>query len=179
MTIKLQNKRIIDFCEKHPAFDIEKTLLSFIDFVEDTYSTTIPSLDSNLASQILMNLKTLQQQVQGMDSTISIKQNDYLNKSIELKKEYVDDIKNIVMLNNNEKIIPIMKEYNESFLNKLSLLFKDLIPKEQQAQTQYLQTILKNIEQTVVIEMNKGITQGSIDNMLCNIEQKFTNILTH
>ena len=164
----IQNKRIIDFCAKHPNFDVEKTVLSFIDFIEETYNFTVPSLDSNLASQILMNLKTLQQQVQGMDSTISIKQD-------ELKKEYVDDIKNIIMLNNNEKIIPIMKEYNETFINKLSLI----IPKEQQTQTQYLQNVLKNIEQTVIIEMNKGITQSSIDSMLGMIDQKFASILTH
>ena len=164
----IQNKRIIEFCAKHPNFDVEKTVLSFIDFIEETYNFTVPSLDSNLASQILMNLKTLQQQVQGMDSTISIKQ-------VELKKEYIDDIKNIIMLNNNEKIIPIMKEYNETFINKLSLI----IPKEQQSQTVYLQTVLKNIEQTVIIEMNKGITQSSIDSMLGMIDQKFASILTH
>ena len=93
----------------------------------------------------------------------------------ELKKEYIDDIKNIIMLNNNEKIIPIMKEYNETFINKLSLI----IPKEQQSQTVYLQTVLKNIEQTVIIEMNKGITQSSIDSMLGMIDQKFASILTH
>jgi hypothetical protein len=179
MTIHINNKRIIDFCTKHPSFDIEKTVLSFIDFVEETYTSANPSLDSNLASQILTNLKTLQQQVQGIDSTISIKQNEYINKSMEIKKEYIDDVKNILMLNNNEKIVPIIKEYNETFINKLSLLFKDLIPKEQQAQTMYLQTVLKNIEQNVAMEMNKGVNQESIDRMLGVIDQKFASILTH
>ena len=80
MVFQINNKRIIDFCAKHPSFDIEKTVLSFIDFVEETYTSANPSLDSNLASQILTNLKTLQQQVQGIDSTISIKQNEYINK---------------------------------------------------------------------------------------------------
>jgi hypothetical protein len=179
MVIQINNKRIIDFCAKHPSFDLEKTVLSFIDFIDNTHSSANPSLDSNLASQILTNLKTLQQQVQGIDSTISIKQNEYINKSIEIKKEYIDDVKNILMLNNNEKIVPIIKEYNETFINKLSLLFKDLIPKEQQAQTMYLQTVLKNIEQNVAMEMNKGVNQESIDRMLCVIDQKFANILTH
>ena len=179
MVINIQNKRIIDFCEKHPNFDVERTILSFIDFIEDTYSSTVPSLDSNLASQILNNLKSLQEQVKGIDSNISIKQAEYIHKSAEMKKEYIDDFKDIIMLNNNEKIVPIIKEYNETFINKLSLLFKDLIPKEQQSQTVYLQTVLKNIEQTVIIEMSKGITQSSIDSMLSVIDQKFASILTH
>jgi len=176
MVIQINNKRIIDFCSKHPSFDIEKTMLSFIDFVDNTYSSANPSLDSNLASQILTNLKTLQQQVQSMDSTISIKQKEI---SMEIKKEYIDDVKNILMLNNNEKIVPIIKEYNETFINKLSLLFKDIIPKEHQAQTQYLQTVLKGIEQNVAMEMNKGVNQDSIDRMLSVIDQKFASILTH
>jgi hypothetical protein len=179
MTIQIHNKRIVEFCTKHPNFDIEKTLLSFIDFVEQTYSSAIPSLDSNLASQILTNIKTLQQQVQGIDSTISIKQKEYINKSMEIKKEYIEDVKNILMLNNNEKIVPVIKEYNETFINKLSLLFKEIIPKEQQAQTLYLQTVLKNIEQNVSMEMSKGVNQESIDRMLNVIDQKFVSILTH
>ena len=172
MVIQINNKRIVDFCTKHPSFDIEKTLVSFIDFVEETYSSANPSLDSTLAAQILSNLKTLQQQVQDIDSGMSIKQK-------EIKKEYIDDVKNILLLNNNEKIVPIIKEYNETFINKLSLLFKDLIPKEQQAQTQYLQTILKGIEQNVAMEMTKGVNQESIDRMLNVIDQKFASILTH
>lgn len=63
MTIQLHNKRIADFCAKHPSFDIENTVLSFIDFIEETYSSAIPSLDSSLASQILTNLKMLEQKV--------------------------------------------------------------------------------------------------------------------
>ena len=165
INLMIQNKRIMDFCEKHPNFDIERTVLSFIDFIEDTYSNTVPSLDSNLASHILANLKSLQTQVHGLNTNIN-----------NVKKEYLGDIKNILMVNNTEKIIPIIKEYNESFINKLSLL----IPKEQLSQTQQLQSIFKSIEQSIIIEMNKdSITQTSIDQMLCNIEQKFANILTH
>ena len=172
MAIKIHSKRIMDFCAKHPSFDPEKTLLSFIDFVEDTYEATVPSLDSTLASQILSSLKSLQDKVNGIDLNLSIKQN-------ELKKEYIDDLKNILIVNTNEKMIPVIKEYNEAFSNKLSLVVKELIPKEQQVQTQYIQTLLKNIEQTVAIEMNKGITKESIDTMLLVIDQKFANILTH
>ena len=179
MAIQLHNKRIVDFCTKHPSFDVESTVLSFIDFIEETYSSAIPSLDSSLASQILTNLKMLEQKVQGLDNSISMKQIEYLNKSSEMKKEYIDNVKDILMLNNNEKIIPIIKEYNETFINKLSLLFKELIPKEQQSQTCQLESFLKNIEQNIVIEMNKGITKESIDSMLCVIDQKFANILTH
>jgi len=179
MAILIENRRIIDFCERYPCFDIDKTLLSFIDFIENTQSTSVPSLDKTLASQIVDNLKSLQQQVYGLENNISVKHNEYIHRASELKKEYIEDIRTLLSINNNDKILPIIKDHNESFINKLSLMFKELIPKEQQLQTQYLQNILKNIEQTVVIEMNKGITQNTIDSMINNIEQKFATILTH
>jgi len=112
-----------------------------------------------------------------MDSNINIKQADYIHKCVEVKKEYVEDIKNMLMLNNNEKLIPIIKEYNESFMNKLSLLFKDIIPKEHLVQTQYLQSLFKSIEQTLMLEMSKGITQNSLDNITHTVEQKITQII--
>ena len=164
--IVINNKRIAEFCKKYNNFDITQTLLSFIDFIE--HNTKMPSLDSTLAMQILDNIKSLQNQVSSIDSTFSVKQK-------EIKNEYIDDLKTMMMMNNNEKIIPIIKEYNEAFFNKLSIM----IPKEQQQQAVQLQLILKNIEQSVVIEMNKGITQNSIDQMMISIEQKFATILTH
>ena len=164
--IFINNKRIAEFCKKYNNFDITQTLLSFIDFIE--HNTKMPSLDSTLAMQILDNIKSLQNQVSSIDSTLSVKQK-------EIKNEYIDDLKTMMMMNNNEKIIPIIKEYNEAFFNKLSIM----IPKEQQQQAVQLQLILKNIEQSVVIEMNKGITQNSIDQMMISIEQKFATILTH
>jgi len=179
MTILIENRRIIEFCEQYPCFDIEKTVLSFIELIENTSSNAVPSLNSTLASQIVDSLKSLQNQVYGLENNLSIKHNEYINKSAEIKKEYVEDIRTILSINNTDKLLPTIKEHNENFVNKLSLMFKELIPKEQQIQTQYLQNVLKNIEQTVVIEMNKGITQSGIDNLLNNIEQKFATILTH
>ena len=158
---------------KHPSFDLESTVLSFIDFVEETYSSAVPSLDSNLAAQILANMKELEKKVHGLDATLSINKSEYINKSMEIKREYMEDVKNILMINNNEKIIPSIKEYNEIFINKISLLFKEILPQEQQIQTNYLQSILKNIEQTI---SNKDLT---IESMMGVIDQKFANILTH
>jgi hypothetical protein len=161
---------------KHPSFDLESTVLSFIDFVEETYSSAVPSLDSNLAAQILANMKELEKKVHGLDATLSINKSEYINKSMEIKREYMEDVKNILMINNNEKIIPTIKEYNEIFINKISLLFKEILPQEQQIQTNYLQSILKNIEQTI---SNKDVTKESIESMMGVIDQKFANILTH
>jgi hypothetical protein len=171
MTIQISNRRIIEFCDKHPSFDLESTVLSFIQFIEETNASTVPTLDSNLAYQIIENLKSLEQKVHGLDSAISMKHTEYLNK-------YIEDIKNIMTLNNTEKLQPIIKEYNEIFIDKITLLFKDIIPKEQQTQRDYLQSVIKSIEQIMIVEMNKGATKQSIDNIVSIIEQKFENVFS-
>jgi hypothetical protein len=71
-------------------------------------------LDSTLASQIVSGLKSLEEKVHGLDSTISIKQLEYYHKSMELKREYIDDVKNILTINNTEKLLPV---FNRSFKN--------------------------------------------------------------
>jgi len=166
--MQITNKRILEFCEKHPSFDVETTLLSFIDFVNDTYSSAVPSLDSDLASQILANLKSLQNHVVNMDSTSVINN---------IKRDYIEEIKNIITINNAEKIVPIVKEYNEAFFNKISLFFKDAIPKEQQIQTLALQNTFKGIQQLLTMEIEKGVTKESIDRTMWNVEQKLENVL--
>jgi hypothetical protein len=176
--MEISNRRIIDFCTKHPMFNVENVLLLFIDCIENAYSSTIPSLDSTLASQIVSGLKSLEEKVHGLDSTISIKQLEYYHKSMELKREYIDDVKNILTINNTEKLLPVFKENNEIFINKLTLLFKEIIPKEQQVQTEHLQSNFKCIEQIISHELNKGVTKESIDNILSIVEQKVSVLLS-
>ena len=78
MTILIENRRIIEFCEQYPCFDIEKTVLSFIELIENTSSNAVPSLNSTLASQIVDSLKSLQNQVYGLENNLSIKHNEYI-----------------------------------------------------------------------------------------------------
>ena len=103
--ITIGNRRIIDFCNRYPNFNIEDTVVSFIEFVEKICDNTVPSLDSNLATQILINIKNLQTQVGNLDSTITDRQNQYINRFAEFRKDYIVDIANILTVNNAEKII--------------------------------------------------------------------------
>jgi hypothetical protein len=161
----INNKYISDFCNKHPNFDLEGTIISIIKVIEESYSNVVPSLDSNLANKILNKMNEMNQNIKTLESN-------------NMKNEYINNIKDILVINNNEKIIPIIKEYNENFMNKLTLLFKDIIPKEQQNQNYYIESFMKGIEQNILIELNKGFTKDSIDSILNNIEQKFTNIIS-
>jgi hypothetical protein len=154
--MQITNRRILEFCDKHPTFDLENTLLSFIDFIDKANETVAPSLDSNLAEKILSNLKTLQNHVISIDSNIATKQS-------QIKREYIDEIKNIVTINNSERIVPMLKEYNESFFNKISLFFKDTIPKEQQE-------CFRTIQQTLIAEIERGSSQKSIDTIIWKME---------
>ena len=158
--ISIKNQRIIDFTNKFPNFDIEQTLITFIDFIEQTCNT-LPSLNTSLATQILDNLKLINNNVNLLP--------------LNLKKDYIDDLKSALTINNTNSILPIVKEYNESFINKISLM----LPEEQKNNNNYLQNIFKNLENSIVIELNKGITQQSIDTLVHNIEQKFSCILSN
>ena len=169
--ITIGNKRIIDFCDRYPNFNVEDTVVSFIEFVEKICDNTVPSLDSNLATQLLLNIKTLQTQVGNLDSTITARQNEYINRFAEFRKDYIVDIANILTINNADKIIPTIKEYNEHFINKLTILFNEIIPKNHEIQTKDIEHFIQQLH----ININ---SKNSVESIFNTIEQKFSTILT-
>ena len=184
MAISIQNKRIIEFCDKYPNFNVEDTLLSFIDFIERTYNNSIPSLNSNLASDLLQNMKTLQQQMIHMETSIAANQketiHDFTNRFVEFRKEYLEDIRNTLSVNNNEKVLPILKEYNEIFINKVVIMFNELVPKNNSVQTMELSNFINHLENVLLQEFKKNnncLTQSHFETFAGNIENKFSSIL--
>ena len=121
--------------------------MAFIEFVERCKENVVPSLDTALATQILLDLKTIQSQVAAVGSTVEIKQTESINRFNEFKQGYLHDIANILTVNNADKIVPTMKEYNEIFINRLTLIFKEIIPKNQENQTKEIQQFIQNLHQ--------------------------------
>ncbi len=71
--MQITNKRIVDFCQKYPSFDLESIVLAFIDIVEKTSENIVPSLDSNLASKILNSLQSIHHSVCDIDTKFNNK----------------------------------------------------------------------------------------------------------
>ena len=107
--ISINNKKIFEFYNKYKTLDFENVNLYIIELFEKI--NTNPSLDNMMAGQLLQNMSDLDKKINYFKETVS------------------DDLKNIINLNNNEKIAPMLKEYMQTFQDRTKIMLTETIPK--------------------------------------------------
>lgn len=63
MSLILKNKQVYDFYQSHPNFDFEKMNILLIDLLNGFSESVFPSLNQTMASKLLDQMTTLQQQL--------------------------------------------------------------------------------------------------------------------
>jgi len=114
-TVSIDNERIFMFYKNHKNFDIEKINLFIIDLLEKSCED-VPGLQTSLYNEI----STMQSEYRkSNEETLNI-----LNKKFaEFKHGYAEDLKNILLNNNTEKIAPLIKEYLDNFQERTKVFF--------------------------------------------------------
>jgi hypothetical protein len=162
MSLTTTNEKIITFYQKHPSLSFDHANLLLIDLMEKMIED---SLSTSMVSQLVEKLKTIEGDIKCVNECVNRNQQEnYTQLSLkmrELKSEYIEDVKTILTSNVSEKISPLLKDYNQTFLDKTQLLFNDIIPKNNSNLQEYIKSILEHNPQ-------------SVHEYLINLEQKFT-----
>jgi hypothetical protein len=162
MSLTTTNEKIVTFYQKHPSLSFDHANLLLIDLMEKMIED---SLSTSMVSQLVEKLKTIEGDIKCVNECVNRNQQEnYTQLSLkmrELKSEYIEDVKTILTSNVSEKISPLLKDYNQTFLDKTQLLFNDIIPKNNSNLQEYIKSILEHNPQ-------------SVHEYLINLEQKFT-----
>ena len=62
-----ENKKVWEFYEQHQNLDFETMNLLFVNILEELNKDITSSLSNNIASQLLTNIKNLQEQIEKMN----------------------------------------------------------------------------------------------------------------
>lgn len=190
----LDNQKIWNFYNSNPGIDIETANLFFIDFFENIFNHTTRTSE-NINSQILSFMSDSKKQIELLQSNLaSVNENvtkintdvsrDMVTQLGNLKKEYIDDVRNIISTNsltNNEKINSIFDKNNEILVNKTTLLLNEVIPKNNEASTRQFQSIFKDFQKQVadetrmLLQDNGG--QKTMSDFISNFDTKYTSLL--
>jgi hypothetical protein len=181
-TIAVKNKDIWEFYDKHKNLNFEEMNLIFIDILTQVLEKTSPSLTTSIASQLMDNMKALQNQVSNVAEMFSKSTTDmntnFALKFMEFKKEYMEDMRMILSHNATDKVAPIIKEYNDTLLDKTRIMFNDIIPKNQESLTKEIENSLKslhmNIKQDTFTLTNSTINKETLDQFVNSLEEKFS-----
>jgi len=184
-TIALNNKDIWEFYDKHKHLDIEEMNLTMINILEQLFETTNPSLNTNIATQLIDNMKIIQTQVSTVADMFSKSQQDmntnFSLKFMEFKKDYMEDLKMILSHNTLDKVAPIIKEHNDSLLDKTRIMMNEVIPKNQESLSKEIEHSIKSlfssIHQDTNVLMNSSINKETLDNFMSSLEDKFSKTL--
>jgi hypothetical protein len=170
-SIKITNKKVVDFYQANPNISIDHVNLLLVDMMEKMVHD---SINSSVVLQLLDRLKSVETEVKNTRESVSKMQPDMvMNLSIklsEMKKEYMEDFRIIMASNATDKIAPIVKEYTSHLVDKTALLFQD-IPKSHDK----LQESLRDIQKCIIEESNRVSTGKTLQEFMFSIEQKFSS----
>jgi hypothetical protein len=186
----LKNERVWSFYNSHKTIDFEKANILLVDFLETMFNELTNS-QPNINAQILSFMQENSFEISSIKNSLSSLQND-LNKTNSdvstrlstLKKEYVDEVALIVnnnILNANEKMTSILDKNSELIFSKTSLLFNDIIPKNNEKLNTEIQQYLKNLYDSLAQEtqaLSKNISnEKSFNEFISTFETKYASTI--
>jgi hypothetical protein len=181
--IVLKNERIINFYNTHKNIDVETINIFFCDMMEKMMEKMDTSLNTNLASQLIENMKVLQQEINTIKENVNKTNQDMITqfslKLSELKKENIEDMKMILTNNTMDKVAPLLQNYTTSVIDKTNILINDLLPKNQDVLLKEVNSIIKNMqnsltEETKKLSNNNTIDKNTLEQFISQFDQKFS-----
>jgi hypothetical protein len=163
--ITITNKKVVEFYQANPSISIDHVNLLFVDMMEKMVHD---SMNSSMVSQLLERLQNIESDIKKTQPDILLQ---ISMKFMEMKKEYMEEVKTMLSMNVSERMAPLLKEYNGHLLDKTALLFQD-IPKSQELSSK-LQESIRDLQKSIVEESRKVSGQQSVQDFLVSMDQKF------
>ncbi len=184
-SLTLNNKKVFEFYNEHKNLNFENMNILFVDILDNLLRNTNPSLDTNVAAALLDNMKALQRQVLNIKDTVEKNQTDigtmFTLKFVDFKRDYMEDMRMILSSNANEKVAPIIKQYNETLLDKTRIMINEIIPKNQEILYKSIENTLDNLQKSINNDTNSllksSLTKDVLDKFTQSLDEKFSTTL--
>jgi len=173
--LTINNKELYDFYNTYAYLNIEEVNLTFMNVLKHIIDKTTPALDTNLAKNIVESLNSMKQQLAEQSKhnheTLSAMGTLISSKITDFRRDYIEDLRMILSTNTSDKIEPIIKSYNETYLDKIKLLMNDILPN----QNQYINDIVENHSTKVFTEIGKiSYKNISTDEIVKQVDEKLS-----
>jgi hypothetical protein len=184
-SITITNTKIINYFNEH-NIDPEYTILFFVDILEKLGDNMIDNINTSINKKILDELNENNKMLKTINDSISKINVDITNslylKMLELKKDYIEDTKTLILSNTNEKVSTLLEKNNSHLLDKTTLIFNELIPKTNNAIYNNMNEKITNFQSTIISETDKIIKlidndPKSAEKYINTLELKFSQLL--
>lgn len=180
----ITNKKIIDFYTQNPSINFEAVNLIFVDLFERLLGDMNSAMNSTINSQILSSVGEIKNEMTSLSSSVS-KLNTELTSSIyiklqESKREYIEDIKNVVSSNfshNSDKLNSILQQHNSQLIDKTTLLLNEIIPRSNKQLHDSISVFQKSISDDTAKLLSSVNKDETLSTFLATFEIKSNNLL--
>lgn len=155
--LTIRNKEIYDFYNKY-SLDFEQMNILFFNILQQIITTADNSFDNNIASTILKKINNIENNI---EQHLFKNQLELSNKLNEYKKDYINDIKLILLSHNAEHVTPLIKETNNNLIDKTTLMINELLPKNQSTISKDIENNFKLLNSQIMNETIKIVSSSN------------------
>lgn len=177
MSITITNETIVQFYTENSNLNIEAMNLFFIDVIQKMSTNLSSTINESNISKILGIIMQMNSTMSNMDNSIQL-------RFFEMKKQYMDDVKDILTnssMKSQQSIRDILDRNQDNMIAKTSLILNDYIPKTQELHTQleksmtsYFMEMMKNTN--LLLQQTNPI--HTKEDMIQQIEQQFNKMVS-
>ena len=182
-TITIKNPKIIQYFKKHKDLNPENYFLLFVEILEKFGDNIFEKVNASINTQILEGLQENTRLIHGVQENLNKFNNEITNslfiKMMEIKKEYLEDMKIIISANSNERISTLMEKNNEQLIDKTNILLKDLIPKTNDGLFSQFNEKITHFQKNIIEETDKISQKLSTENNQTNLKGYFDTFETN
>jgi hypothetical protein len=178
--IETTNKRILKFYNDNPSIHFEAINLIMIDLMEKLLNDMNSTMNSSIQSQILSTISEQGVQINELKSQISSLKDNLIIKFLDIKKEYIEDVKNIINTNTSEKISSLIEKNNDNLINKTISMVTEIIPRTHESLHKQIHETIISFQTSISADTNKLINSTNIDSLkefMASFESKSSSML--
>jgi hypothetical protein len=178
-SLTITHPKVVNFYKKHTAISFEQSSLLMVELLEQVVEE---KMTTSMVSQLVDNLKTIEHQVRVVSESVNKYQEDIILKMnvklMEMKKEYMEDVKIILSSNISDKINPLLKEQGDNLIAKTNLLLNDLLPKTNDTITTKINDTIKDLQRSIQEDTSRlSSNPDSFHELLTSLDHKFTTAM--
>jgi hypothetical protein len=165
----LQNERVCKFYEQNPTINFEAVNIIFVELFEKLLTNINTTMNATINSQILTNvndntkkLGELNKSIHHLHEKITHITDDITTKIhnafINVKKDYIDELKMIVQCQTTENIGSLLEKNNSILIDKTTVLLNEVIPKSNHQSYNHIQETIHGFHKSILDDTKVLIT---------------------
>ena len=182
--IIITDKNVCSFYKEHPYVDVNSINRLCVELLNSAINNSDMSSTNTFHQKILSEITENNRAVSLLQDTITSIKNDnirsFITEMTDIKEDYLDELKTIVITETTDKITTIMEANNSNLLNKTVDVIRNIIPNINAKQFDDINRSLYSFQKAIATDTQtllKSVDTNSLKDYMNNFEIKSSLML--